>query len=128
MIKRIHITAVLLLVLCARSLLPAGFMVQAAHGSDRLFEVVICTSSGMKLVSLDHDGDPASPAKPQSVDAGLCAFAAAGSPALLSELPPGPDQQAIYAATVYTLAAALFSETPKPGATSARGPPSSQLT
>ena len=124
MIKRVHITALLLLVLCARSLLPAGFMVQAAHGSDRLFEVVICTSAGTTLVTLDDDGNPAAPAKSQSVDAGLCAFAAAGGAALVTEAVPSLDHQAIYSAATYTLVAALFAETPKPGATSARGPPS----
>lgn len=124
MLKRVHITVLLLLVLCARSLLPTGFMVQAAQGSDRLFEVVICTSAGTTLVMLDADGKPAAPAKSQSVDAGLCAFAAAGGTALVAEAPISLERQAIYSAATYTLVAALFAETPKPGATSARGPPS----
>lgn len=124
---RAAINLILLAVLAVRSLLPAGFMVQAAHASDRTFDIVICTSTGTKLLSVDADGTPA-PAKPQHVDNGLCPFAAAGATALAAA---APDESlagaAEYAAVTYTLAVALFSETPKPGAASARGPPASAL-
>ncbi len=123
---RAVLNIVLLAVLAVRSLLPAGFMVQAAHAGDLPFEVVICTSSGMKLVSMDDEGKQA-PSKPQHVDNGLCPFAASGAAAVISADDRSLSRTVTYSAVTYTLAAALFAETPKPGATSARGPPASAL-
>lgn len=123
---RAVLNIVLLAVLAVRSLLPAGFMVQAAHAGDLPFEVVICTSSGMKLVSTDDEGKQA-PSKPQHVDNGLCPFAASGAAAVISADDRSLSRTVTYSAVTYTLAAALFAETPKPGATSARGPPASAL-
>lgn len=126
--RRALVTIVLLAVLALRSLLPAGYMVQAAHASEGSpFEIVICTSTGTKLLTVDGDA-PASPAKPQHIDNGLCPFAAAGAAALAAAAPDESlASEAEYAAVTYTLAVALFAETPKPGATSARGPPASAL-
>lgn len=123
---RAAVTIVLLAVLALRSLLPAGYMVQAGHASGgSSFEIVICTGTGTQLLTVDADGQPA-PVKPQHVDNGLCPFAAAGAAALAAA---SPDHslagQTEYAAVVHTLAEALFDETPKPGAVSARGPPAS---
>ena len=123
---RAVVNIVLLAVLALRSLLPAGFMVQATHHGDLPFEVVICTSSGMKLVTLDDEGRKA-PSKPQHVDNGLCLFAASGAAAVVSADDRSLARTVAYSAVTYTLAAALFAETPKPGATSARGPPASAL-
>jgi hypothetical protein len=122
---RAAITVLLLAVLALRSLLPAGFMVQAAEAPGTL-EIVICTSSGTKLISVDADGTSA-PSKPQHVDNGLCPFASAGAAALAAAEPKSLAGEIEYAAVTYALAVALFAETPKPGATSARGPPSSAL-
>lgn len=122
---RAAVTIVLLAVLALRSLLPAGYMVQAADASGT-FEIVICTSAGQKSMTVDTDGRSV-PAKPQHVDNGLCPFAAAGAVALAAAEPKSLAGEAEYAAVAYTLAVALFAETPKPGATSARGPPSSAL-
>lgn len=122
---RAAITIVLLAVLALRSLLPAGFMVQAAEASGA-FEIVICTSSGTKLLTVDADGKTV-PSKPQHVDNGLCPFAAAGAVALAASEPKSLAGEAEYAAVTYSLAVAQFAETPKPGAASARGPPSSAL-
>ena len=72
------------------------------------------------------DGKPA-PSKPQHVDNGLCPFAASGAAALAAAEPKPLVGEAKYAAVTYTMAVALFAETPKPGAASARGPPSSAL-
>lgn len=119
---RPYLSVLLLMVLCARSLLPTGFMVQAAApDSGDMLEVVICTGSGLQLVSLDED-KPA-PSKSQHVEPGLCAFAAAAAAAIPVAGPPSLAQAADFAAVTYTLAVALFAETPMPGATSARGPP-----
>ncbi len=118
---------VVLVVLALRSLLPTGYMVQAANAdAGTSFEIVICTSAGQKLVSVDTDGTAPQP-KPQHVENGLCPFAAAGAVALAAAAPESLVSEAEYAAVTYTLAVALFAETPKPGATSARGPPSSAL-
>ncbi|MBX9865019.1 MAG: hypothetical protein K2Y42_19935 [Hyphomicrobium sp.] len=120
-------TLVLLAVLALRSLLPAGYMVQAADASNGSpFEIVICTGSGTQLLKVDADGKPV-PSKPQHVDNGLCPFAASGAAALASAEPTPLVGEAEYASVTYALAVALFAETPKPGATSARGPPSSAL-
>jgi hypothetical protein len=123
---RAVVNIVLLAVLALRSLLPTGFMVQASHDGNLPFEVVICTSSGMKLVTMDDEGKPA-PSKPQHVDNGLCPFAASGAAAVAAAEDRSLARTVTYAAVTYTLAAALFAETPKPGATSARGPPASAL-
>lgn len=122
---RAAVNIILLAVLALRSLLPAGYMVQAAQASPGTFEIVICTGTGQKLMTVDADGTPA-PSKPRHVDNGLCPFAAAGAAALAAAEPDTSLAGAAeYAAATYTLAVALFAETPKPGATSARGPPSS---
>lgn len=121
------VTFVLLAVLALRSLLPVGYMVQAAHAADgAFFGIVICTSAGTKLLTVDADGKPA-PAKPQHVDNGVCPFAASSAAALAAAEPQPLVGEARYAAVTYTMAVALFAETPKPGAASARGPPSSTL-
>lgn len=122
---RAVVNIVLLAMLALRSLLPAGYMVQAAEASGA-FEIVICTSSGTKLITVEGDGTSV-PSKPQHVDNGLCPFAAAGAAALAAAEPRSLAREAEYAAVTYTLAFALFAETPKPGAASARGPPSSAL-
>jgi hypothetical protein len=124
---RAVLNLVVLAVLALRSLLPAGYMVQAADATAGApFEIVICTSAGQKLVSADADGTAPQP-KPQHVEDGLCPFAAAGAAALAAASPESLVSEAEYAAVTYMLAVALFAETPKPGATSARGPPSSAL-
>jgi hypothetical protein len=124
--SRKPITVILLLVLAMRALLPTGFMVQPANAGDGSFEIVICTSAGQQVMKVDADGAPL-PAKTHHTDHGLCAFAAAGAVAVAAEAPPALVRTAVYAAATYTLAVALFAETPKPGATSARGPPSSLI-
>lgn len=121
-LTRAPITVFLLLVVALRSLLPMGFMVQAAS-ADGSLEIVICTSAGQKLLSVDHD-EPSSPQKPQHVENGICPFGSTGAAALAEAASQSLASEAEYAAITYTLAVALFSETPKPGATSARGPPS----
>jgi len=116
---------VLLAVLALRSLLPAGYMVQVAAASGSP-EIVICTSAGQKLIAAQTDGTPA-PSRTQSADTGICPFATSGAAALAAAEPRNLVGEAEYASVTYTLAVAVFAETPKPGATSARGPPLSVL-
>lgn len=121
---RSYINVMLLLVLALRSLLPAGYMVQAAP--EGAFEIVICTSAGLQLATLDLDDTGPSP-KLNHTDSTLCPFASGGTAALADAAPQSLANEAEYAAVTYTLAAALFAETPKPGASSARGPPSALI-
>jgi hypothetical protein len=121
---RSYINVMLLVVLALRSLLPAGYMVQAAP--EGAFEIVICTSAGLQLATLDLDDTGPSP-KPSHADGTLCPFASGGTAALADAAPQSLASEAQYAAVTYTLAAALFAETPKPGAASARGPPSTLI-
>lgn len=121
---RTAVNIIVLLVLALRSLLPAGYMVQASDATAGSFEIVICTGSGTQLMTVGEDGTPLPASKSQHLEKGLCAFAAAGAVALNSEAPHSLASEVEFAAVSYTLAAALFAETPKPGATSARGPPS----
>ncbi len=122
--RRAAVNIIVLLVLALRSLLPAGYMVQASDAAAGAFEIVICTSSGTQLVTVGEDGKPVPASKSQHLEKGLCAFAAAGAVALNEEAPRSLASEAEFAAVTYTLAAAQFAETPKPGASSARGPPS----
>lgn len=118
------INLLLFLVVALRSLLPVGFMVQAADSAaGGGLEIVICTSSGMKALSLDADL-PAQPSKPQHLDHGLCPFSSAGTAALAEAGPQALVRAVEFAAVTYTLKVSQFAETPKPGAVSARGPPS----
>lgn len=126
---RTPVTLLLLAVLALRSLLPTGYMLQtadAATASGGAIEIVICTGSGPAVLTVDAEGKSV-PQKPQHVEKGVCPFAAAGAAALAAAEPHSLEAEAEYAAVRYTLAAALFAETPKPGATSARGPPSALI-
>lgn len=121
--RRVAVTVILVLVLAVRSLLPAGFMLQASDASSGKLEVVICTSAGIKHLTLDEGGTPVAPAKSQHLDHGLCPYAGAGALAVTSADSVSLFSQVEYAAVTYVLAVAQFAETPQPGATSARGPP-----
>lgn len=121
--RRAAVRLILLIVVALRSLVPAGFMLQDSEASAGSFEIVVCTSSGTKLLSFDDNGAPVTPAsKSQPLEQGICPFA--GVVALAPGKLPALGDQVAYAAVTYALAVALFAETPKPGATSARGPPS----
>ncbi|AHB49175.1 hypothetical protein W911_13355 [Hyphomicrobium nitrativorans NL23] len=119
MSKRTPIVVFMLIALAFRSLVPDGFMIAAANAGDGSFEIVICTSTGQKTMHVAADGT--TPAEQQG-EPDLCPFAfssvgdvATGEPDLAGTV--------AYASLTYKLAAALYAETPKPGATSARGPP-----
>jgi len=126
-LMRAPVTLLLLVVLALRSLVPTGFMLQptgTANGdAGPGFEVVIWTGSGPATLTLDADGKTPPP-NSQHVEKSLCPFAAAGAAALAATEPRTLEGEVAYAAVRYTLAVALFAETPRTGATSARGPPS----
>lgn len=95
-------------------------MIAPAHGTDGSVEIVICTSTGQKTIHLSEDGTQSNDSEQAVQD--LCPFAFSGATDLAVAEPDLAGTVA-YATLTYKLAAALFAETPKPGATSARGPP-----
>jgi len=118
-----RLVGIMLIVLfAARSLLPAGFMLQPATGDD-LLHVVICTSSGAKAVTLDADGEPV-PAKPADSQDGTCAFAAAVYAGLAGDTAPVVAVGLRYAAVVYATPKRPQPAANNVGSASARGPPS----
>ena len=117
------LSLIMLVVFAARCLVPAGFMLEASANGDGTMTMAICTGQGTQLISLDADGKPMPP-KPAHTDNGLCAYSASGTTALASDEALALETQVYAAAVTYTLAAQISRATPKPGATSARGPPS----
>ena len=85
--------------------------------------MVICTGQGTQLISVDADGKP-TPPKPAHTDSSLCPYSASGSAAVAAAEPLTLEAEVYEAAVTYRLTAQIFRSTPKPGATSARGPPS----
>jgi Protein of unknown function (DUF2946) len=117
------LSLMMLVVFAARCLVPAGFMLEASSSGDGTMTMVICTGQGTQMISVDADGKPLSP-KPAHIDNGLCAYSASGTAALASFEQLNLETQVYQAAVTYRLTAQIFRATPKPGATSARGPPS----
>ncbi|HRN85261.1 MAG TPA: hypothetical protein PK857_10610 [Hyphomicrobium sp.] len=120
MSKRTPIAVFMLVALALRSLVPDGFMIAAANAADGSFEIVICTSTGQTTMHVAADGT--TPVEQQQGDPDLCpfAFSSVGDVAAAT---PDLAGTVTYASLAYKLAAALYAETPKPGALSARGPP-----
>lgn len=117
------LSLMMLVVFAARCLVPAGFMLQASATGDGSMTMVICTGQGTETISFDANGKPIPP-KPSHADNGLCPYSASGTAALAADAPLALETQVYAAAVTYTLTAQIFRATPKPGATSARGPPS----
>jgi hypothetical protein len=114
---------ILLVALALHGLLPTGFMLQASSTAAGVLEIVICTSTGAKSLVLDGTGTPIDNSTNQHAELGLCPYASTGAVALAHAETVRPAAQVEYTAVIYTLALRQFAETPKPGATSARGPP-----
>lgn len=121
MSKRTLIAVFMLIALALRSLVPDGFMIAAANEADGPFEIIICTSSGHKLLQVAADDDQA-PADSKQDGQTLCHFAFSGASGLAAAAPDIASTVA-YANLTFKLAAALYAKTPTPGAVSARGPP-----
>jgi hypothetical protein len=116
------LSLILLVVFAARCLVPAGFMLEASSSGDGTMTMVICTGQGTQMISVDADGKPIPP-KPAHADSSLCPYSASGTAALAAIEPLTLEAQVYEAAVAYRLTAQIFRATPKPGATSARGPP-----
>ena len=112
------ITLLCTIAVAVNALLPSGFMLARAQSADAV-TVVICTGYGPETLTLDSEGHQLPP-EPQKEK--RCDYATFGAVALASE-PARLETQALYASISYRITRAIFRETPKPGATSARGPP-----
>jgi len=103
-------------------LIPAGFMLARAQTSDEI-TIVICTGNGPQTFVLDSDGHQI-PAKQNQNDDKRCDFAKSGALAFASEAPAELAAVVKYAAVTHRVSREVHRATPKPGAVSARGPPS----
>ncbi len=109
-----------------RSLMPAGFMLEVAHGKTTSLlglEVVICTGHAPNTHT-DATHVPSSPQpKKSGTSSDLCPYAAAGTTGNVASAPDTLETTVRYAEVVYALTAQVFAATPLPGPLSARGPP-----
>ncbi|MDX2259228.1 MAG: DUF2946 family protein [Hyphomicrobiaceae bacterium] len=76
-------TWVVLVALCLRALVPAGYMPGTATAADgsKALTLVICTADGVRSVTIDVPDAPADGEHERQASDGLCPFALAG-PAL----------------------------------------------
>jgi hypothetical protein len=106
-----------------RSLLPVGFMLAVPPAPAGAVEIVICTGHGPQNLTLDDQGVPV-PAKAPMSGKNICPYAAAGAVAVDQAAPLLLAHTVSYSSVTYRIAREIFHATPKPGALSARGPPS----
>lgn len=106
-----------------RSLLPVGFMLAATPGHPGDIAVVVCTGHGLLNLVVDENGVPR-PAKTPASGKNICPYAPVGAVAVDHSTPHLLVRTVNYASLTYRATRALFRATPRPGAQSARGPPS----
>jgi hypothetical protein len=119
-----YVNLLIVFAFALRSFLPVGFMLAAtpAHGGP--VQIVICTGHGPQNLILDDKGVP-QPAKPPIADNSTCPYAPVGAVAVNPETRHLLSRTVRYASVTYAITTEIFRATPKPGAQSARGPPSS---
>jgi len=116
------VIGLLLLPFLLAALLPQGYM--PAVTGDGTFTVTLCTSDGLRTVTLDTNGRevPDTPADDGDATGGLCIFAGIGQFAALQAAPglsaPASADQAANGPVPDSLQAAVFT-----GALGARAPP-----
>lgn len=114
------------LLICAvfavRSLLPVGFMLTPSPEHGGGLQIVICTGHGPLNFVLDDKGVPR-PAK-STADKTICPYAPVGATTVDHDAPHLLAHTVRYASVAYAITTEIFRATPKPGAQSARGPPS----
>lgn len=106
--------------LAVNALIPAGYMLARAQGSDEV-TVVICTGSGPQKILIDSNGQQI-PDHQKSASK-RCDFATSGAVALTDAPPARLAAQVRYVAVVYRVQRQALRDAPKTGAVSARGPP-----
>ena len=109
-----------------RSLLPVGFMLAVPPAPAAAVEIVICTGHGPQSLTLDDQGVPV-PAKAPMAGKNICPYAAAGAVAVGHAAPHLLAHVVRDAAVSYRITTEIFQATPKPGAQSARGPPTTLI-
>lgn len=119
---RFYLRWLLVFVLLARSVLPAGFMLGTPADGQGTLTIVVCTGQGSESLTLDADGNPV-PENKSGGDGAICPFAAAGPFAVAMVEPPNLAGEILYAEIIYRRELIRFSATPRAGALSARGPP-----
>jgi len=110
------------LAFAVRSLLPVGFMLAATPGHAGELQIVICTGHGLASVTLDDKGVP-QPTKSPTSAKDICPYAPVGAVAVDHATPHLLVRAVSYASLTYRITRERFQATPKPGAQSARGPP-----
>jgi hypothetical protein len=106
-----------------RSLLPVGFMLAATPGHAGELQIVICTGHGLQSLTLDSKDVPR-PAKSPVSAKDICPYAPVGAVAVDYTTPHLLVRTVSYASLTYRVTRERFRATPRPGAQSARGPPS----
>jgi len=119
---RRHLLLLIGIAFALRSLLPVGFMLSASPVAGAMPEIVICTGHGPQSWVLDENGVPR-PAKSTADEKTTCPFAPAGVATAHVETQYLLSHTVRYASVTYAITAEIFRATPKPGAHSARGPP-----
>ena len=109
-----------------RSLLPVGFMLAVPPDPTAAVEIVICTGHGPQSLTLDDAGVPVQPKAPFDKK-NICPYAAAGAVTIDHDASHLLAHTVRYAAVSYRITAEIFRATPKPGAQSARGPPTTLI-
>jgi hypothetical protein len=112
------------LVFAVRSLVPVGFMLAATPGHPDSLQIVVCTGHGPQSYVLDEKGAPL-PVKSPMADKNVCPYAPVGAATADNDAPHLLSHIVRYASVAYAITSEIFRATPKPGAQSARGPPSS---
>jgi len=85
------VAALLLVPFLLTALLPKGYM--PAVADDGTFTVTLCTTDGLRTVTLDASGNevPDGPTEEDGVHTGQCIFASVATFALLHTAPELPD-------------------------------------
>ncbi len=112
------------LAFAVRSLLPVGFMLTASPDHGGGVQIVVCTGHGPQSWVLDEKGVP-HPSKSSADNKSTCPYAPVGAADTAQDAPQLLAHTVRYASVTYAITAEIFRATPKPGAQSARGPPSS---
>lgn len=111
-------------VMVLRALVPAGAMPDARALADGQFSLVICTTEGMRAITLDSDGTPHENAPGDAEEAPPCPWAPAGAAAIALAAPGVVSLPAIAPAPTHPPSpAALDARTPTGPPLGPRAPP-----
>jgi hypothetical protein len=69
-----RIAWIFLIAFVMRALLPPGFMLAPGAAGGGVFQVVVCSSQGTKLVTVDEYGQPVEPGNERAGESITCAY------------------------------------------------------